>query len=304
MNQKTVGSDLRGCGYRRNSKRGEKESMNCKFCGAEVEEGAKFCPNCGKNLEEASEKKKCPQCGAELEKDAKFCLKCGCSLEKKAAPKGNKKLIIGIIVLAVVVCVGAGIGLVAHKKAVEKAAYEQRLAEERAADEARKELIKTYEQKAIELNDAINGTKNNFNLLSTMYDTSTDLNTGLLGPDFFTEYVQGLCASEITTEKERKRDIDKIYTELQDIGCEEEEVQELKAAIEDYYFAYCDRYDFLVEGNFSVANFKSKEENSAKNFSSKSSEVQSILSHIFVEGATEANESDEGNESKEAGTDL
>lgn len=88
--------------------------------------------NCGKNLEEASEKKKCPQCGAELEKDAKFCLKCGCSLEKKAAPKGNKKLIIGIIVLAVVVCVGAGIGLVAHKKAVEKAAYEQRLAEERA----------------------------------------------------------------------------------------------------------------------------------------------------------------------------
>ena len=256
--------------------------MNCKFCGAEVEEGAKFCPNCGKNLEEASEKKKCPQCGAELEKDAKFCLKCGCSLEKKAAPKGNKKLIIGIIVLAVVVCVGAGI----------------------AAEEARKELIKTYEQKAIELNDAINGTKNNFNLLSTMYDTSTDLNTGLLGPDFFTEYVQGLCASEITTEKERKRDIDKIYTELQDIGCEEEEVQELKAAIEDYYFAYCDRYDFLVEGNFSVANFKSKEENSAKNFSSKSSEVQSILSHIFVEGATEANESDEGNESKEAGTDL
>lgn len=125
--------------------------MNCKFCGAEVEEGAKFCPNCGKNLEEASEKKKCPQCGAELEKDAKFCLKCGCSLEKKAAPKGNKKLIIGIIVLAVVVCVGAGIGLVAHKKAVEKAAYEQRLAEERAAEEARKELIKTYEQKAIEL---------------------------------------------------------------------------------------------------------------------------------------------------------
>ena len=258
MNQKTVGSDLRGCGYRRNSKRGEKESMNCKFCGAEVEEGAKFCPNCGKNLEEASEKKKCPQCGAELEKDAKFCLKCGCSLEKKAAPKSNKKLIIGIIVF-----VGAGIGLVAHKKAVEKAAYEQRLAEERAAEEARKELIKTYEQKAIELNDAINGTKNNFNLLSTMYDTSTDLNTGLLGPDFFTEYVQGLCASEITTEKERKR-----------------------------------------EGNFSVANFKSKEENSAKNFSSKSSEVQSILSHIFVEGATEANESDEGNESKEAGTDL
>ena len=53
-----------------------------------------------------------------------------------------------------------------------------------------------------------------------------------------------------------------------------------------------------------MANFKSKEENSAKNFSSKSSEVQSILSHIFVEGATEANESDEGNESKEAGTDL
>lgn len=33
-----------------------------------------------------------------------------------------------------------------------------------------------------------------------------------------------------------------------------------------------------------MANFKSKEENSSKNFSSKSSEVQSILSHILWKG--------------------
>ncbi len=31
--------------------------MNCRFCGAEVEEGAKFCQKCGKNLEEVSDKK-------------------------------------------------------------------------------------------------------------------------------------------------------------------------------------------------------------------------------------------------------
>ena len=53
--------------------------MNCRFCGAEVEEGAKFCQKCGKNLEEVSDKKNCPKCGSELEKDAKFCLKCGYS---------------------------------------------------------------------------------------------------------------------------------------------------------------------------------------------------------------------------------
>ena len=69
--------------------------MNCRFCGAEVEEGAKFCQKCGKNLEEVSDKKNCPKCGSELEKDAKFCLKCGYSMEKKAAGNGKKKLLLG-----------------------------------------------------------------------------------------------------------------------------------------------------------------------------------------------------------------
>lgn len=166
--------------------------MNCRFCGAEVEEGAKFCQKCGKNLEEVSDKKNCPKCGSELEKDAKFCLKCGYSMEKKAAGNGKKKLIIGIVALIAVICIGGGIGVVVHQKAVEKERYEQELAAERErqeAERARQELINAYGAKAMELNNAINGTENNFNLLSSMYDTSTGINTGLLGPDFF----HGLC---------------------------------------------------------------------------------------------------------------
>ena len=69
--------------------------MNCRFCGAEVEEGAKFCQKCGKNLEEVSDKKNCPKCGLELEKDAKFCLKCGYSMEKKQRVMEKRNLLLG-----------------------------------------------------------------------------------------------------------------------------------------------------------------------------------------------------------------
>ena len=271
--------------------------MNCRFCGAEVEEGAKFCQKCGKNLEEVSDKKNCPKCGSELEKDAKFCLKCGYSMEKKAAGNGKKKLIIGIVALIAVICIGGGIGVVVHQKAVEKERYEQELAAERErqeAERARQELINAYGAKAMELNNAINGTENNFNLLSSMYYTSTGINTGLLGPDFFTDYVEGLCSSEINTEKDRKREIDKIYTELQDIGCDEEEVKELKKAMEDYYYAYCERYSFLVEGDFSVNNFKAKEETSKKDFTDKAAVVKSLIRNVNTLGTTEESEIEEG----------
>lgn len=257
--------------------------MKCIFCGSEVEADAKFCPKCGKNIREASDKKKCPKCGSELEKDAKYCLKCGYKLEGKAAGNGKKKLIIGIAALIVVICIGGGIGVVVHQKAVEKERYEQELAAERErqeAERARQELIKAYGAKSMELNNAINCTENNFHLLSTMYDTSTEINTGLLGPDFFTDYVEGLCSSEINAEKDRKREIDKIYTELQDIGCDEEEVQELKKAMEDYYYAYCERYSFLVEGDFSINNFKAKEEASKKDFADKAAVVKSLIRNV------------------------
>ena len=53
----------------------ETENLKCPKCGAEVKPGAKFCPECGEKLVLA--KKKCPKCGAEVKENAKFCPECG-----------------------------------------------------------------------------------------------------------------------------------------------------------------------------------------------------------------------------------
>lgn len=55
----------------------------CVKCGAEIKDGARFCPSCG-----TKQALVCPQCGKELENpDAKFCPNCGASL---AQAEGNR----------------------------------------------------------------------------------------------------------------------------------------------------------------------------------------------------------------------
>ena len=49
----------------------------CKHCGAQLAEGAAFCPSCGAKQEAPDPKAFCVSCGAELAEDAKFCKKCG-----------------------------------------------------------------------------------------------------------------------------------------------------------------------------------------------------------------------------------
>lgn len=48
----------------------------CSECQQPVAPGAKFCPNCGANLQGAT----CPECGAAAPTDAKFCPECGHAL--------------------------------------------------------------------------------------------------------------------------------------------------------------------------------------------------------------------------------
>ncbi len=50
----------------------------CVHCGAEIKEGAKFCPECGK-----SQANLCPKCGNPVSKTAKFCPECGEVLKKE-----------------------------------------------------------------------------------------------------------------------------------------------------------------------------------------------------------------------------
>lgn len=56
-------------------------TVPCPKCGAQVKQGAKFCPECGGKMVQTQ---KCPKCGTECKATAKFCPECG---EKLAAVK-------------------------------------------------------------------------------------------------------------------------------------------------------------------------------------------------------------------------
>ena len=64
----------------------------CSKCGAELDEAAKFCMECGTPV---SQNKKCIKCGAELPNNAKFCFSCGAPQDvaapavEKAEPKNS-----------------------------------------------------------------------------------------------------------------------------------------------------------------------------------------------------------------------
>lgn len=60
--------------------------MNCKKCGSPVNDGAKFCRECGSEIvfeTEALEGNTCPECGNLLEENALFCNNCGHKLSEE-----------------------------------------------------------------------------------------------------------------------------------------------------------------------------------------------------------------------------
>jgi RNA polymerase subunit RPABC4/transcription elongation factor Spt4 len=71
--------------------------MFCKHCGAQIEEGAKFCPNCGQAISASAAVKpepvienpaelRCVFCGNLLKEGAQFCENCGAAVTAVPAP--------------------------------------------------------------------------------------------------------------------------------------------------------------------------------------------------------------------------
>lgn len=54
----------------------------CNQCGAELMDGAKFCPSCGAKVEQQPKVPTCPQCGQEINPSAAFCPNCGFNLRQ------------------------------------------------------------------------------------------------------------------------------------------------------------------------------------------------------------------------------
>ena len=63
--------------------------ITCPKCGKELQDGTKFCDNCGTQIFETIF---CPNCGAQTSTEFKFCQKCGASIEDEApAPDQEEK---------------------------------------------------------------------------------------------------------------------------------------------------------------------------------------------------------------------
>ena len=78
----------------------------CKNCGAQIDDGAMFCSECGAKVESPAQaspaddvKIFCHNCGNEMRKDARFCTKCGspvaadASVPTQAAVAGNVPIV-------------------------------------------------------------------------------------------------------------------------------------------------------------------------------------------------------------------
>lgn len=59
--------------------------MKCRNCGGELNDTAKFCPQCGEKI-----KLYCTECGAELSLSARFCSSCGTPVVRKKVTKENE----------------------------------------------------------------------------------------------------------------------------------------------------------------------------------------------------------------------
>lgn len=78
----------------------------CENCGAEVKNGANFCPECGSEIVN-NIKNYCPECGGELGPGEEFCSKCGNNLNRNSSSTSSNHKII-ILLLAVIVIILAG----------------------------------------------------------------------------------------------------------------------------------------------------------------------------------------------------
>ena len=252
--------------------------MKCIYCGNENADDAKYCNKCGEDL--TAVKRKCPRCGTENEKDSQFCFKCGFDFIPKK--KKGKGFLIAIVVV-VIAAAGAGLFSYQQQKIKQQQLEQQKIEQQKIeAEQKRQELISLYETKAGELYTAINAASSNFNTISYMFGLSTEMNTGFLGPSFYTDYVKGLCASELSEEKERKSDIDEINSELNAIECNEIEIENLKKASDRLYLSYCDRYNLVIEMNFSINNFSMLNTESEKDFGEKLEKTKEIIEELGI----------------------
>ena len=100
--------------------------MKCKYCNADIEQDAQFCPNCGKDL---SKFNKCVKCGELLDNETAFCPHCGTEqpheeiVEESTSSKKWFWIVGGILLIGVLA--GGGYYFMGNRSAIPPLTYNQ-----------------------------------------------------------------------------------------------------------------------------------------------------------------------------------
>lgn len=174
----------------------------------------------------------CKECNAEIRENV--CQNCG----YKNTSKSKKSFIISIIVIVIAFIISLAF----------------------IFDNANENKnIKLCVAEAQAFSEIITKSKSNFNIIGTLYSSSTKTNYGYSwDEEYFTNYVTGLCSSEISKEKTNMQDIKIQYESIKDIEYSNEKIKKLKKQTDALYNAYEDMYDLLIEQNFTYKNYESK----------------------------------------------
>lgn len=237
--------------------------MKCIKFGEELAEEALYCLKCGSKQGEQKENiivksenisdeiKVCSKCGATLDDEAEFCHNCGYNVKTGRKVSNKKKIWIPILIAISILVIGGGTAFIIYRKNAAAEAARQ-------AELARQAEIIEYCLKCESLLNQINESSSNFEVLNTMFSTSVDLETSwLMSTDDYINYSVSLCTSEISEERTRKVNIDGIYKEIQELGCDEPEIQELKDCVNSTYSSYVSLYNVLVLQQFAASSYKS-----------------------------------------------
>lgn len=242
--------------------------IHCSECGSEVSDKAVECPQCGAKLHEQDViRKVCEECGGELTEGEVICHKCGCPVQDNAQKEAvvvqpvkkfnTKKLI--IIVVALVTLLGAAFGVHSMQEKAKKAAAEAERVEkiEKYADNL---SVVTF----IMLNGATEAEKAGglihdvwYNTIYDKYDAETSKYTS--GHSDFNDSLQALFEDsdfqkQISDIRDNQSSVNSIMKLLKNPP---EEYEEAYDALKDYYDAYLELTNLVVNPTGSLQSFTS-----------------------------------------------
>lgn len=181
-------------------------------------------------------------------------------------------LLVGIIIL--LLQAAAYMGYCKHQESLRET-YKAEL----KAEKQRKKDIREYEKRAEELYQSVSDAHDNLLLLEQINDYFNDEKQVSAYAELF-DYVEETKTDAVDEEKKRKREIDRLYSELKDLKCKEKEIEQLDQMISQFCTAYGARYKLLVDTSYKDANYKEKNQSSKTAYNDALSSIADELSYV------------------------